>query len=117
MFGSTLTNVIIRATFYKQFVAGESVEACAATLRALRRCGIGGVTVMEVEEGEGAEGGFFPPCTDSGRRRRLHACTPAGEDAQRIQPTLLKMKASGVRAILDYAAAEWGATPAQTEHP
>ena len=31
----------------------------------------------------------------------------AGEDAQTIQPTLWKMKASGVRAILDYAAVEW----------
>lgn len=30
----------------------------------------------------------------------------AGEDAVRIQPTLMKMKASGVRAILDYAAVE-----------
>lgn len=30
----------------------------------------------------------------------------AGEDAVRIQPTLKKMKASGVRAILDYAAVE-----------
>ncbi|KAI3437761.1 hypothetical protein D9Q98_000208 [Chlorella vulgaris] len=48
VFGTTLTNAVIKATFYKQFVAGE--------------------------------------------------------DAQRIQPTLRKMKASGVRAILDYAA-------------
>lgn len=30
----------------------------------------------------------------------------AGEDAVSIQPTLRKMKASGVRAILDYAAVE-----------
>jgi proline dehydrogenase len=48
VFGSTLTNAVIRHTFYKQFVAGE--------------------------------------------------------DAVRIQPTLKQMKASGVRAILDYAA-------------
>ncbi|KAL4856165.1 Proline dehydrogenase 1 [Chlorella vulgaris] len=48
VFGTTLTKAVIKATFYKQFVAGE--------------------------------------------------------DAQRIQPTLRKMKASGVRAILDYAA-------------
>lgn len=36
----------------------------------------------------------------------LPPAAPAGEDAQRIQPTLIKMKASGVRAILDYAAVE-----------
>lgn len=33
--GARLTNFGIRHSFYAQFVAGESIEACAATLRAL----------------------------------------------------------------------------------
>lgn len=52
--GARLTNAAIRATFYKQFVAGESVAACAAALRQLAACGIGGITVLEAEQGWGA---------------------------------------------------------------
>ncbi|EFN55844.1 hypothetical protein CHLNCDRAFT_145399 [Chlorella variabilis] len=89
VFGPRLTNAVIRHTFYKQFVAGECVEACREAVEALRRHGIGGITY----------------CAES-------------EDAVRIQPTLRKMKASGVRAILDYAAGEWGghAGPAPRRH-
>lgn len=61
-----------------------------------------------------------PPCPRRGLPAlpcRHCTCVP-GEDAVRIQPTLRKMKASGVRAILDYAAGEWGghAGPAPRRH-
>jgi proline dehydrogenase len=104
VFGSTLTNAVIRHTFYKQFVAGESVAACCAALRVLRQHSIGGVTYCgESEWGRPAAAApadcWCAPCA-----LPCAAWTLAGEDAVRIQPTLKQMKASGVRAILDYAA-------------
>ncbi len=89
-----------------QFVAGESLEACCAALRALRQHGIGGVTYCAESEWGGPllppllTAAVCPVCPPLCRP----ACGTAGEDAVRIQPTLMKMKASGVRAILDYAA-------------
>ena len=53
VFGPALTNFVIRHTFYKQFVAGESVEACAHTLDALRACSVGGITYCAESEGAG----------------------------------------------------------------
>lgn len=44
VFGPTLTNLVIKHTFYRQFVAGECLEDCARTLAALRALGVGGIT-------------------------------------------------------------------------
>jgi proline dehydrogenase len=68
VFGSTLTNTVVRATFYKQFVAGESLEAVCDTIAALRRHGIGGITYFAESEPGGTWPDSFlrwpapPPC-------------------------------------------------------
>ena len=85
LLGETVTNAIVRATFYKQFVAGEW------------RVG-----------GRGGSGEMWGGCKRPGALIEVLALPPlaptAGEDAQRIQPTLARLRSSGVRAILDYAA-------------
>lgn len=68
VFGATLTNAVIRRSFYKQFVAGESIEACAATLAAMAAHGVGGITVYGKDD-EGRLGGL-------GRARACLAADP-----------------------------------------
>lgn len=55
--GSTLTNFVIRHSFYKQFVAGESVQACRAAIEELRRWGVGGITECAGAERKRRPGG------------------------------------------------------------
>ena len=133
LLGSTLTYAAIRHTFYKQFVAGESLEAICTTVAVLRWHGIGSIAVVEAEAGQTLLPRVSPSLGGRGAAAVADPCSlccclcclllppvllpvlpllsvvwrgAAGEDARRIQPTLHKMKASGVRAILDYAAVE-----------
>lgn len=121
-----------------QFVAGETSEELEHAMAKMRQHGVGGVTVFErgrlacfsllgrpgtgTDLAASAAVAACPP----GARSLAWASLGAGEDAVSIQPTLRKMKASGVRAILDYAAVEcmgqggsWvtGAQPGRSLHP
>ena len=53
----TITEAIVRRTFFAQFVPGESVEECLPSMRALRKVGIGSVLNYSAElGGDGDEG-------------------------------------------------------------
>lgn len=60
----SITEAIVRRTFFAQFVPGESVEECLPTMRDLRKVGIGAVLNYSAEVGVDDEGGL----TDEKRR-------------------------------------------------
>jgi proline dehydrogenase len=85
---------IIKATIFKQFVGGESIEDCERTIGSLYKFGIGTILDYSVE-GKEEESSF-----DSTEKELLRAIAKAGTD-QRVAFSVFKVSGLGRHEILE----------------